>query len=321
MGRFAGNFYIRKIINILRAKKIKKQFYIDRNTDKYTSEKKDVVFCANGFVSHGGLADRIYGILTTYAICKIKNWSFAINFNSPYNLEAFLVPNKYNWLISEKGVLYNSKLAKPVFRLGGCNNCDFDSIKPNKKQIHLYSNCKCLEKINAKYNTSFTWAGLFNELFKISDALQRELDDIKEKLPKRYISVQIRVLNAFGDFPDCGSEELIESEKKQLLDFCQEKIKSLYLEKKIPILLTSDSQRLIDYFQTTCKEGICFIPGTILHSDNKEISGYEAHKKTFIDLFCLAAGENIYQIENEHIYRSGFSILAAQITERSVLWL
>lgn len=323
MGRVVSSFYIRKTINFIRAKKIEKQFYVaDKNIDECITNKKEFVFCANGFLAHGGLADRIYGILTTYAICKIKNWKFAIHFNSPYNLEDFLVPNMYDWRIATNDIRYNLNCAKPILRMGGCYlKPDFDSIKPIKKQIHFYSNYKNLDGINNKYGTAFTWAELFKELFRVSDVLQRDLNAIMEKLPEKYISLQLRVQNAFGDFPDCGSTELSDIEKECMLNICEKKINSVTLENKMPILLTSDSQRLIDYFQTKKKDSLCFIPGTVLHTDNTDFSGYDAHKKTFIDLFCLAAGKEIYQIENENIYRSGFSKLAAQITERNVKWL
>lgn len=320
MKRIVNSYLIRKIINFFRTNKLKKKYYT-RKYENGVSVKNSIIFCANGFLAHGGLADRIYGILTSYAICKIKNWNFTICFNSPYRLDEFLIPNMYNWLISENDVIYDLGYAKPVLRMGGCSKVDFDSIKIIKKQIHLYSNYKWLNNINEKYNTSFTWSGLFNELFNVSDALQKDLNVVRDNLPEKYVSLQVRVQNAFGDFPDCGSAELSEVNKKKLLGICESKIDSLYLEEKIPVLLTSDSQSFVDYFQALCKESLCFIPGTILHTDNNEFSGYEAHKKTFIDLFCLAMGKEIYQISHEHIYRSGFSNLAAQITGKEVKWI
>ena len=107
----------------------------------------------------------------------------------------------------------------------------------------------------------------------------------------------------------------------ELLEICKQKVYSLYADKKIPILLTSDSQRLIDSLQSSCKEMLFVIPGNITHSDNKDSSGYEAHKKTFIDLFCLADGKEIYQISSPYIYCSGFSMLASQIKGKEIQWI
>ncbi len=323
MRRFVNNFYIRKIINFIRVLQLEKRFYIRKNegiNEKY-SQEKDVIFCANGFLPHGGIADRMYGILTTYALCKINKLRFAINFTTPYKLENFFTPNKYNWQISENDVCYNLKYSKPVLLMGGCKKISFNTIRKENRTLHVYSNYKGLDVINDSFNTMFTWKELFNELFTLNDNFCIDLFKIKNVLPQKYVSLQIRILNALGDFCDCGSKELSETKKSELLEICKQKVYSLYADKKIPILLTSDSQRLIDSLQSSCKEMLFVIPGNITHSDNKDISGYEAHKKTFIDLFCLADGKEIYQISSQYIYCSGFSMLASQIKGKEIQWI
>lgn len=55
------------------------------------------VYVADGRTAHGGLSDRLKGLISIYEYCKDRNIPLRINFYSPFNLDLFLVPNKYDW--------------------------------------------------------------------------------------------------------------------------------------------------------------------------------------------------------------------------------
>ena len=66
-----------------KASKVHKQvkmilFYGQRLTLKQTNEAKTIVICFDGLFSHGGLVDRIKGMISFYEVAKQLNCDFKI---------------------------------------------------------------------------------------------------------------------------------------------------------------------------------------------------------------------------------------------------
>ena len=73
------------------------------------------VFMVDGRIPHGGMFDRLKGLITVYAIAKSQNISFYIHFTYPFRLEKYLYPNSYDWRIRDEDMIYESTLKSPLF--------------------------------------------------------------------------------------------------------------------------------------------------------------------------------------------------------------
>lgn len=146
-----------------------------------------IIFTCNGYTWHGGLADRIKGIVSIYEWCINNDKEFRINFNHPFCLQDYLIPNKYNWLIDTNKVSYSYHDAEPKVCLLEPRTCHKKEVLDNQrllltqwcnnnlnnnKQIHVYTN---MDRLLNNFSI------LFNELFKPSKRLQSEIDkNLKE---------------------------------------------------------------------------------------------------------------------------------------------
>ncbi|MEG2150383.1 MAG: hypothetical protein RRY36_04085, partial [Bacteroidaceae bacterium] len=86
-----------------------REYRLNRKVKKYLSpyyteqapagknKKKIIIFMADGRKSHGGLADRLRGMISTYKYCLEHEVEFRIHFTSPFELGELLVPNEYDW--------------------------------------------------------------------------------------------------------------------------------------------------------------------------------------------------------------------------------
>ena len=73
-----------------------------------------IVCMVDGKRKQGGLADRLRGIVSTYYVCKKLGYDFRINFVHPFPLIDYLVPNTYDWRVSQDELCYNSHDAEPM---------------------------------------------------------------------------------------------------------------------------------------------------------------------------------------------------------------
>jgi hypothetical protein len=59
---------------------------------------------------YNGFADRLKGIISTFAIAKLSERNLLININKPCNLTYFLLPNKIDWSRSVEDLILKNKL-------------------------------------------------------------------------------------------------------------------------------------------------------------------------------------------------------------------
>jgi hypothetical protein len=261
----------------------------------------------DGKLLHGGLADRLYGIMNAFALCKIKNIPFKLYFIFPFDLRTFLIPNNYNWSIEKNEISYSLFYSKVIVKIQ--EEGWFKTINFNK-QIHFYCNTKNVDSINKYYKTNFTYHDLFNELFKPSTSFQIKLNNItNDILQKPYIGMHFRFKNSLGDFPEVSYPALPESKKKELLDLVYQIIES-YIKSGNKIFLTADSLSFINYVSQKTKD-VYFIPGETILMDFE--APFPVHEKAFLDFFVLGYADKIISIFGKGLYRSGFSVFASQI--------
>lgn len=274
-----------------------------------------VIIMFDGKAAQPGLADCLRGIASVYYICKTNNIPFKVYYKHPFDLSDYLVPNKYDWTISDEEITYSKNKAYPVV----CTsyNAIFGESNPilqkeyllkklknvNSKQIHLYTNTFC-------YDEHFH--EMFNELFCISDKLKKQIDYNLECLEGKYISASFRFATLLGDLKDTFGTPLPNEEREQLMQCCINAIEELH--KNNPeykrILVTTDSVSFVNKIQETLPY-IYIIPGDMGHlayngADNVVL-------KTFLDLLLISKAETVYMIRTDIMYRSGFAKRAAMI--------
>jgi hypothetical protein len=156
-----------------------------------------VIYCIDGRIHHGGLADRIKQILGIYAFCKINGYKFGLIANFPFELSNYLKPN-YDWKVNEENFSRNIFWARPIY-LG---NCTLDEQKAlltlKRRQYHVYAN----------YNYSgFIKEGGYN-IGKLFDELFIPIPEIAEFINKYRLqykswdSFVFRFQNLLGDFSE-----------------------------------------------------------------------------------------------------------------------
>lgn len=283
---------------------------------KYYSEnelpnqtKKEIICTFDGTIHHGGLGDRLRGITSVYEYCKRNNRIFKINFTDPFNLETFLLPNKYDWRINKNQISKNINEARPVVF-----DCDLNFFEKfihrhtmktmfkKDKQIHVYTNTFCYDKSYAKN---------FHELFKPSPYLQTAIDEQLYIINTKYITISFRFCQLLGNFNQDVLKPLSPDKQKQLIE--QSKQVLYKLKKRHPecskIVVTSDSTNFISAIQAI--PFVYIIPGNITHSNYKATD--EAQLKTFLDFYIIANAEKVYMARTKIMYKSGFALRAAKI--------
>lgn len=291
-------------------------FYYTEDAVSATNSKKIVICMVDGKMHHGGLGDRLRGIISVYYICSKLNIPFKIYFISPFRLQDFLMPNVVDWEIDDKDICYNKKDAIPVFC--GTNGTHVEKpfqerwltkrIKENVKQIHIYTNA------HLKEGRQFHL--YFNRLFKMSPTLKDLVDKVKAEIGSNYIAVTCRFQQLLGDFKEGNYATLQTAEQQKLIDVTLCEIERIYTSQKssnkLPILLTSDSVRFLNY-ATTKLIYVYRVPGNLVHMDYSTVTDSKIHMKSFADLMMISGADYVYLIKSRDMYNSGFPRIAALI--------
>jgi hypothetical protein len=275
--------------------------------------------------------------LSAFQCLKKLKINFKIYFTAPFDLENYLLPNKYDWHIAQEDICYNSNDVLPLFSAG---TLFYESIVLKKikrlpyKQIHFYSSCTYWIKEDLRC--------LFTELFKPAPKLISEIEKIKLDIQtNNYATLQFRFLNLLGDFNERDLTFTETEEKRKYL--IQKSIAQIYKMKKLypqydKFFVASDSKTFLDKIQEIPFVFIAF--GHIAHSgyekDNDpqvtsncvpnnciptsylyEIDGdWQTHLKTFIDFFTIAGSKAVFCLSTGKMYaQSTFAKTAAAIND------
>lgn len=293
-------------------------FYTD-DAPRATNHDKIVIFMVDGRMHHGGLADRLKGVVSVYSVCRSLGIPVKIHFTSPFKLADFLVPNEVDWTIDEKDICYNRKDALPVFCGTNATHVEMPfqrrwfvkNFKKDFKQIHVYT--------NAYLEQGHRFKEYFNELFKMSPALEEAVSKTCQEYKDGYITVSCRFLALLGDFNEEGHKPLSPEKQAELLNRTKEEIEAIHNEernRKLPILLMSDSIRCLEYI-TQELPYVHKIPGLPVHMDYTSDNHNNAtHLKTFTDLMVISKAKRVYLLKSREMYNSGFPRIAALIGDR-----
>lgn len=289
--------------------------YYSMDAPRAQNVRKQVICMFDGRMHHGGLADRLRGIVSTYYVCKQKGYDFRIYFVHPFCLEDFLVPNKVDWRIKESEISYHIKDAAPMFcgSNGTLVEPGFQELWFKKKfaedyaQVHVYTNALLLPHGHGFHD-------LFEELFRPSKALEDALKRHLLQLSEEYYAMSMRFIGLLDDFDENDSRHISLAEQEKLMDRCVSKIKDIYekLNTSSKVLLTSDSSRFLKYAASKL-DFVYYIPGDIVHIDYQEKKRDDTDMKLFVDMLMISHSKCAYLLQTGKMYNSGFPRRAAQI--------
>ena len=278
------------------------------------NQKKQIIMIFDGKAKHGGLVDRLKGIISAYDIATKLNADFKIHFISPFELDIFLKPNQYNWIANVKDLYWNPFQTKII----EINN-DF-AINPmelvkktNKKKIFIFANVDYLQTLNPSLNeiaANQLWKKYFDELFVKSPFLSDAIDRLNIKADS--IAVHTRFTNILGDFKDSNTTEVSDEQKTVIVSELKQMINTINIENKDKsIYVFSDSITFLKEIETTTNYHI--LDGNPVHVDNSNnyLDNNDVHLKTFLDFFAISNCEKVYFLINSCTYNSVFSKYAS----------
>lgn len=277
--------------------------------------RKQIISMIDGRMHHGGLADRLRGIVSAYYVSKEMGLDFKIHFVHPFRLDDYLVPNKVDWKINDDDICYNSKCAVPMFCGSNATLVEpfFQKLWFKKKykepvsQVHVYTNAMLLPR-------GCRFRDCFNELFKPSAALEKALSCHAEALKDGYYVMTFRFQQLLGDFKEEQQFTILPPDEQQLLmERCVSQIEKLYakLEKK-RVVLTSDSRKFLDFAKERL-DYVYVVPGIVAHMDWSTDIPFDVNLKSFVDFYMISRAEKAFLLQTGKMYNSGFPRRAAQV--------
>ncbi|NBO99169.1 MAG: hypothetical protein EBU90_03445 [Proteobacteria bacterium] len=226
----------------------------------------------------GGLADRIKGLVSCYALAKATKRDFIINWTYPYDISEILEPNKVNW---KRRKIVGTAEEHFIFDCEG-----HDQYRPifNSPDIndHFNSDIVCIKtNLNFTEHFPYSFESLFEELFCLRASLPFNIESDTIGLCARFGGKQCN----WGD---------INFGRELSFDFVVEKAKQISADKKI--FLCTDSQAFYDYAKD--RFNFMHVPGTTEHMDREGCSLY-GFKKSFIDFYLLRECDTIISTKGE----------------------
>lgn len=261
-----------------------------------------------------GLTDRFKGIVSVYALAKATNTPFRCLHTHPVDLREFLEPNKYDWTLKE-GELSNS-VRDVHYRLlrKHLSARRLLNVMPLHTQMRIYGMRNYIDEINKKYNTDYRWGQLFNELFKPTECLERQLAHHRERLGTLgYNACVFRFQSLLGDFMEYKYKALPAEEQKRLIEKNRNALLGITSRSTRPVLVTSDSLRFLEAVDDI--ENVYTMPGKVVHIGSVEGELPEVYMKSFVDFFMLSRADKVYSIGTKIMYRTDFPCYAAKVND------
>lgn len=297
-------------------KKVKLFFYhLPNFSFENKIEKGRIVVCFDGFVAHGGLVDRLKGIISFYEIAKKLEYDFFIYFEDPFTLSHFLEPNVLDWRINNQRLKFNPFTTKILYLNDNFKVKPLQLIKGSRnKDFFVYANIDYLNEINPgfdKMSYRNLWKKNYDELFNKTSILEQAMAFLPNE---KRIVFHSRFTNLLGDFKDTSNKIISEDEKTELLNKLLIKIEEVRQNSDVSktIYILSDSLLFLQYISQ--KPYLKILEGTPKHIDVKSNKiDLEAHLKTFTDFYFMIESDEIYLLKLNKMYNSGFSRYASII--------
>ena len=295
----------------IREPRMTRKFY--NNKSKGVKVSNRYIFMVDGKIPHGGMFDRLKGIITIYALAKATGKDFRICFNYPFRLNKYLQPKNYNWEIEDKDICYSFPDSRPIIAYGEIKNTK-RLIRDRKGEIHFYYGYNSLADINRRYGTNYDWGSLYRELFMPTPYLQQYIDKYQKEINGQYVAIHTRFLNLLGDKVETDiNPELGETEKRDLLDKISAVVKGIAKQEgNKRIMICSDSMNFINHI-TKEISNLYVIPGMVKHIDTAGATNDSENIKMFLDYHLISKASKVYNIVAKGMWPSAFSEYSAKI--------
>ncbi|MDE6237930.1 MAG: hypothetical protein K2M45_08695 [Muribaculaceae bacterium] len=293
-------------------KRLDRELYSDLSSVRAEDYPEGVIVILDGSFTHGGLTDRLRGILSVYEECKRRHLPFFISWTRPFPLERYLLPanpERLDWRIGSKNVARDRRSAKMVvaddltdvenrFRLRGA------FLFP-KRQLHIYTNA---DTSRGRYQQ------LFNELFLPSPILRESIDRHLSRMTPGYHAFAFRFMTLLNDFTDCQLPQLSAQEQEELMVKVERELNILIedVPQDKSIFITGDSLRFLNRVRDLDPR-IYIVEGDIRHIDRDQEIPEDVELKTFTDQFLLMNAARVTLLRTGMMYNSGFSRFAAEV--------
>lgn len=280
-------------------------------------EEDYMVFMANGWFPHGGMFDRLKGIVSTYAASKVLGKTFKICFTSPFGLEKYLEPNVYDWRLANEDVTLHYPAARPLFIYGEQSNPG-RLLKKRSGEVHVFYGTDALTYINSKYNRQFSFGELYHELFKPTPYLQQHIDLYQKEIGKEYVVVHFRFLNLIGDKTEFASvnPSLPKAEQDDLIEKSITKLKEIEARHGgVRLMLATDSPKFSQLVSHEMPQ-VYIAPGEIKHIGTAGETSDGANLKMFVDYYLIAGACKVYNLVGPGMWKSAFPEYAAKIGQK-----
>ena len=248
-------------------------------------------------IPHGGMFDRLKGLITIYAISKGFGKPFKLNWTYLFELCKNLEPNEYDWLIDESQMNFGLLSYNNVIAYGEIVDPS-RLYKKRSSESHFYCGYNSLDKVNAHFGTSYQWGELYRELFRPTNYLQRYLDQYQSEIGSNYIAIHTRFMNLLGDKTetDINPELASENQKSALVEAAINSVKKISeLHPNTRILIASDSMVFIEEIKKA-KLDVYIVPGTVKHIDTAGETDDSENIKIFTDYYLISSAQKVYSL-------------------------
>ena len=279
-----------------------------------TGNSYPFVFMVDGRIPHGGMFDRLKGLISIYAISKALGKPFKLNWTYPFVLSKYLEPNEYDWLIDESQMNFGLLSYNNVIAYGEIVDPS-RLYKKRSSETHFYYGYNSLDKVNAHFGTSYQWGELYRELFRPTNYLQRYLDQYQSEIGSNYIAIHTRFMNLLGDKTetDINPELSSENQKSALVEAAINSVKKISEQHpNTRILIASDSMVFIEEIKKE-KLDVYIVPGTVKHIDTAGETDDSENIKMFTDYYLISGAQKVYSLWHEGMWKSAFPEYSARI--------
>ena len=300
------------VILLLKLNKPSNKQSINKNIFKNKYKKKTVIYeCYGGC---GGWADRLKGIMSSYAWSLITDRYFIIHHSKPCQLTEFLLPNEYNWnigfIINSTNSFYYETIDNENFRLNLETYNNFDSEKENiiiKNNLEwllpLSNNKNLFEKLKSlgfifeiknqtqnRFRIQYLFKNWYKKLFKLNKRLEDKYNEfLKKAKPNsqtKLICAQIRIGGA-REFVSHDAMFTHRNNSRIYWNYIKDNfIKKLNNNQNYKIFITTDTKNVekeaLDEFGN---EKVLINEGDNVHLDRE--SNCDKSDKVFLDFHCL----------------------------------
>lgn len=268
-----------------------------------------IVCMYDGRMYHGGLTDRLRGVLSTYQETRRRGLPFYIHWTHPFELTDYLLPAEVDWRISPQQLSYSRHDSWPIIiqdkgkTLSRMRLCA--GIARHAPQTHVYSNA---------FTAKGDYRRLYHELFRPAPAVSAEIERHLRILGKEYSVYTFRFLTLLGDFHDHSHTVLTGSERRAFIERVLTEFRRMLADEPAGrrVLVTSDS---VSFLKEACAadERVYVVEGDVKHIDVDGGDHREAWLKVFVDQGLIMHGSKVVLMRTGGMYRSGFGEFAAEV--------